>query len=115
MLESRPISPKNIPHVVPSREDCASVYTTLKHELSLGHEIYSIRALRHLLCTKNISIGYTKLTFILGIFGELNILQVEELDGERDIYRFRMVYGRGKANLDDSLLLRRLRCCAGML
>jgi len=115
MLENRPISPKDIPHVVPSREDCASVYTTLKHELSLGHEIYSIRALRHLLRTKNISIGYTKLTFILGIFGELNILQVEELDGERDIYRFRMVYGRGKANLDDSLLLRRLRCCAGML
>jgi len=115
MKEKSPIHPKEIPHVIPTRSDFAFVYTTLKHELSLGHEIYSIRALRHLLGTKNYSVGYTKLTFILGIFDELKILQVEELDPERDVYYFRMVYGRGKANLEDSVLLQRLHFCAGLL
>lgn len=115
MAEKQPISPKEIPYVIPCREDFAMVYTVLKHELSLGHEIYSIRALRHLLKSQKISIGYIKLTFIIKIFGELKILQVEEIAGERDLYHFQMVYGRGKANLENSRILQRLRYCAGMV
>ena len=112
MTENQPIPPKMVPFVLPQRTDFTAVYTTLKHELCLGHEVYSIRALRHLLRSKGIQIGYTKLTFILAVFGELSILRVEELDTERDIYRFQLVYGRGKANLDNSVLLQRLRSCA---
>ncbi len=112
MTASSPLDARVIPFAVPVRADFAAVYSTLKHELTLGHEIYSIRALRHLLRSRNISIGYTKLTFILAVFGELSILRVEEIDPVREIYRFQMIYGREKTSLDRSVILRKLYSCA---
>jgi len=113
MLEKRPLPEREIPYIVPIRTDFTAVYTTLKQEITMGHEVFSIRALRHLLLSRGIRIGYTKLTFILGVFGELSILQVEETDPEREVYRFQLVYGREKANLNSSLLLQRLHGIAG--
>ncbi len=112
MTENRPLDARIVPFAVPVRADFAAVYSTLKHELTLGHEIFSIRALRHLLRSRNIPIGYTKLTFILTVFGELSILRVEEIDPVREIYRFQMVYGREKTSLDHSGVLRKLYSCA---
>ena len=105
-------SGKTALEVIPVRTDFTFVYNTLKHEITLGHEVFSIRALRHLMQNKGVSLGYAKLLFILTIFAELQILQVDELDSERDIFQFRLIFGRPKVNLDNSTILQRLRLCA---
>lgn len=111
--EEKPLAADTLPYVLPVRSDFAAVYSTLKREIKLGHEVYSIRALRHLLRASGIHIGYCKLKFILSVFGELRILNVEIPDEEREIYRFRLVNAQGKTSLDRSVLLQKLRACAG--
>lgn len=93
----------------PDRNDFAAVYSTLKHELHLEHEVFSIRALLHLLKSCGYDIGYVKLKFILKVFEELNLLGINEIDSEREIYRFSYVYVKNKTSLDKSNIFRRLR------
>lgn len=99
--------------VTPNRSECGIVYNTLKHELHLGHEVFSIRALLHLLRTSGYDIPYGKLKMILRVFSELNLIEVKENDSVREIYTFRYVYLQGKTSLDKSVLLQTLQAAAG--
>ncbi len=99
--------------VLPNRSECGIVYNTLKHELHLGHEVFSIRALSHLLRSLGHDISYGKLKCILRAFSELNLLEVKENDPVREIYTFRYVYLQGKTSLDKSSLLQSLQEAAG--
>ena len=99
--------------VLPNRSECGIVYNTLKHERHLGHEVFSIRALSHLLRSLGHDIPYGKLKCILRAFSELNLLEVKENDHAREIYTFRYVYLQGKTSLDKSSLLQSLQEAAG--
>jgi len=98
--------------VLPDRAACGVVYNTLKRELHMGHEVFSIRALSHLLRTSGTPVPYGKLKIILRVFAELRLLQVTETDPVREIYAFQYVYLQEKTSLDRSELLRWLRTAA---
>lgn len=112
MTEERPLRRSWIALAVPERTDCAAVYTQLKREICLGHQVYSIRAMQHLLRGAGVTVTYTKLTLILAVFGELGILRVEEVDPVREVYQIGLNPNSAKTSLDRSLLLQRLRKCA---
>ena len=109
MEEGTPISADLAELVIPERKDFASVYSKLKREICLGHEVYSIRAFRHFLAACGIHMNYGKLKFILRIFDEMRILRVIEADPEREIYHFEYVSTQGKVNLEKSAIMQKLR------
>lgn len=94
---------------VPDRNDFAALYNLLKKELRVEHEVFSIRALAHLLHSCGYMIPYVKLKFMLLIFRELNLIGVEELDAEREIYSFRYIFVKNKTSLDKSNIFRKLK------
>jgi len=94
--------------VIPCRDDFAFVYNLLKRELRLEHEVFSMRALLHLLRISGNPINYVKLKFIIKVFQELNFLGVFEIDD--DIYRFSYVYVKNKTNLERSNIYKKLKC-----
>ncbi len=96
--------------VVPTRDDFAAVYNILKHELRVEHEVFSMRALRHLLKSANIPVGYVKLKLILTVFDELGLLGVNLRESEdAEIYSFRYIEQRGKTPLESSVLYSSLK------
>ena len=99
--------------VVPTHSDFASVYNVLKKELRLEHEVFSIRALTHLLAKLGVKIGYVKLKNIIMIFSELGILEVSEIEGDHETYGFRYVHVKTKANLEDSEILKKMKATLG--
>ena len=99
--------------VIPTHADFASVYNALKKELRLEHEVFSIRALTHLLSKLGVKIGYVKLKNIIMIFRELGILEVSEIEGEHETYGFRYVHVKTKANLDNSEILKKMKATLG--
>ncbi len=105
--------PADVLDILPDRALCGTVYNTLKKELYLGHEVFSIRALSHLLRTLGTPVPYGKLKIILRVFEELRLFQVNEMDPVREIYAFQYVYIQEKTSLDKSELLRWLRSAAG--
>jgi hypothetical protein len=100
--------------LVPTHEDFAAVYSLLRRELRLEHEIFSIRALQHLLRQANVRLGYIKLKYILLTFRELNLLGVKKLDEEHEIYAFKYIYTKGKTNLEKSNIYRKLKSDFGL-
>ena len=94
---------------VPDRNDFAAIYNLLRKELRVEHEVFSVRALSHLLRTCGHLIPYVKLKYILMIFRELNLIGVEELDSEREIYSFRYIFVKNKTSLDKSSIYRKLK------
>lgn len=94
---------------VPDRNDFAAVYNTLKRELRVEHEVFSIRALGHLLKSCGYVIPYVRLKFIIMIFRELNLIGVEEIDHEREIYSFHYIFVKNKTSLDKSNIYRKLK------
>lgn len=114
IISGKPISELNLGKrtpfdIVPSRADFAAVYSLIKQELKVEHEVFSLRALLNLMKTKGIHINYIKLRLILMIFRELNILGVDELNAEKEIFAFRMVYMKNKTNLDLSAIYTKLK------
>ncbi len=97
--------------IVPTREEFGTVYSLLKRELRLEHEVFSIRALLHLLRTGGTPIGYVKLKYILLSLCELELLGVEAVTEteEQEIYAFRYIPTRTKTNLDRSGIYRKLK------
>lgn len=95
--------------IVPVRSDFAAVYSVLKHEILVQHEVFSMRALLHLLKTKGVLLSYVKLKLIMKIFSEMNILRIEEMSAEKDVYYFSLVYMKTKADLNRSLLYGRIK------
>lgn len=99
--------------IVPTRDEFGTVYSTIKRELRVEHEIFSIRALIHLMKTHGVKIGYVKMKYILMTFAELNILNIKKLDDEREVYAFKFVYMDSKTNLDKSNIYKKLKADYG--
>ena len=99
--------------VIPTREDCAAVYSLLRRELRVEHEVFSMRALLNLLASGGSTIGYVKLRFILSILDELNLIGVKLTDEEYEIYTFRYIAQDGKTSLDNSALFCKLKALIG--
>lgn len=95
--------------IVPVRGDFAAVYSVLKHEILVQHEVFSMRALLHLLKTRGVLLSYVKLKLIMKIFSEMNILRIEEMSAEKDVYYFSLVYTKTKVDLNRSLLYGRIK------
>ena len=94
---------------VPTREDFAAVYSLLRRELRVEHEVFSIRALGNLLEANGTRIGYVKLRFIISILDELGLLGVTMTDEEYETFSFRYIAQNGKTSLDSSVLYQRLK------
>lgn len=95
--------------IVPTREDFGAVYNLIKKELRLDHDTFTPRALCHLLYTAGISMRYVKVKYIIRVFQELNILGVDEIEQSGEVYRFKYIYVKNKADLNKSNILRRLK------
>ena len=95
--------------IIPSREDCAAVYKVLRHEYRLENSVIDIRTLmKHIASVPEIRpINYVKLKYILRIFNELMICEVEELNN--DIYRFCIFFNASKTSIDKSSILKKLK------
>ncbi len=97
---------------VPERNDFAAVYSTLRRELRVEHEVYSLRALSHLMLTCGYIIPLSRLRSVIMIFGELHLLGVEMLDREREIYSFTYIPQSAKRDLDTSVIYSRMKARA---
>lgn len=97
--------------IVPTREEFGTVYNLLKRELRLEHEVFSVRALLHLLRTGGTPMNYVKLKFILLSLRELQLLGVEAMaeNEDHEIYAFRYIPTQTKTNLDRSGIYRKLK------
>lgn len=100
---------KDAYETVPSRDDFKTVYNTLRRELRMEHNVFSIRALTKLLAEDGADFKYVKLKLIIKIFQELNLLSVDELDSEREIYMFKYVFVKNKTELEKSNLYRKIK------
>ena len=91
-----------------SRDDFAGVYRFLVSAVRAGNEVMSIRDILYKLSgMKGGEIDYIKLSIIIKVMQELNIIGIVEVDD--DVYRFSVQYRSSKAELEKSNLLRRLR------
>ena len=94
--------------ILPDRNDFAAVYRMILASSRAGINTLSHREI----CAKASSvsehrkIGYIKLKIIIKVLTELNVIGIEERD---EVYTFRLYYNSGKADLEKSSLLRRLR------
>ncbi|MBR6917535.1 MAG: single-stranded-DNA-specific exonuclease RecJ [Clostridia bacterium] len=95
--------------IVPEREDFKTVYNTLRRELRMEHNLFSIRALSKLLSEDGYDYKYVKLKLIIKVFQELKLLSVEELDSDRELYMFKYIFIKTKTDLDKSNLYRKIK------
>ena len=94
--------------IIPTRDDFASVYTTVRREFRLGHDMLSMDVLLSLLNKPDRpNINYIKLKFIIKILNELKICGVEKSDEEH--YRFDVYFSASKTNIEKSSILKMLR------
>ena len=74
----------------------------------MGVDTFTHKELLNKLSTAGTTdIGYVKLKFIIMIFKEMNILQIDEFEDEK--YRFKLHYSTTKKNLSKSSILKKLR------
>lgn len=97
--------------IIPSRDDVGAIYNLLKSELRLEHEVFSIRALRHLIGESGGGIPYAKLRFIIHILNELGLIKAEETDTELEQFEFTYIHVKERKNLEDSILYSTLQKC----
>ena len=92
----------------PEREDFVTAYKFLQNSLHMGVDTFTHKELLNKLSTAGTTdIGYVKLKFIIMIFKEMNILQIDEFEDEK--YRFKLHYSTTKKNLSKSSILKKLR------
>ena len=96
-------------HILPSRDDFATVYRLIVDAVRSGVDTLSVRDIIFKLSVRRDihTIGYIKLLVIIKVMQELNIMGIEEIGEE--VYRFKVQYRAGKTELEKSNLLRRLR------
>ncbi len=95
-------------HILPSRDDCATLYTVLRREYRQGHAAYSERTLLNVVQEAAPGkFNYIKLKFILRIFQELNICGV--MEPQQGYYIFDIYFTPNKTSIDKSSILRKLR------
>lgn len=89
--------------ILPTREDFAEVYKTLRPAVLAGNRIYSIRRLLRLFCGE---VGYPKLKIILSVFSELGLCKVSEPTPDTILLEFEPT--PQKVDLSYSMLLQKL-------
>lgn len=95
-------------NVIPNRDDFAVVYRLIISAVRSGSDTLSLRDILYRLSkTGEKGIDLIKLSIIIKVMQELNIVGIVEL-GE-GVYKFSMQYRSGKAELEKSNLLKRLR------
>lgn len=92
---------------IPTRDDMAVVYTSLRREYQFNHTYFPIRRLLGMLKANGHNIGYIKLKMIIRIMQELQLCEITET-GE-DCYVFDFYYTPAKTSIEKSSLLKRLR------
>ncbi len=101
---------------VPDRDDLAEVYRVLRREYRMGHGVMSERTLMSLLysAAPQRSINYVKLMFVLLIFRELQLCNVEWIaDG---LLGFEIPNCQSKTSIDRSSVLKKLKGqCSGRI
>ena len=112
-----PLGRRTAADIVPTREEFGVVYSLLKRELRLEHEVFSIRALLHLLRSGGTAFNYVKLKFILLSLRELELIAIETLteNEEHELYAFRCIPTKTKTNLDKSGIYRKLKNDFGVI
>ena len=95
-------------NVLPTRDDFALVYTSLRREFRAGHTVFSMQRMMALLPTQDGDpLSYIKLKFIIRIMQELQICEVTE--PSKDCYVFGFRYHTTKTNIEKSSILKRLK------
>lgn len=94
---------------IPTRDDFASVYSLLRNELRMDHEIFSIRALTNLMRSSGVSVGYVKLRIAILVLDEMQLIGAECIDPVLEAYRFTYIRTTEKRNLENSRLIQALR------
>jgi single-stranded-DNA-specific exonuclease len=93
---------------LPSRDDCAAVYTYLRREYRNGQcrciVDYALKAINHECGGK---MNYVKLKYIFEIFNELKICDIRE--SRNDEYFYEVNFQANKTSIDKSSILKRLR------
>ena len=92
---------------IPSRDDCAAVYTLLRREYRNGNSVTDVKSVQRALEQGAVRINYVKLKYIFEIFNELQICDVSELGN--DIYRFEVIFRASRTSIDKSAILKRLK------
>ena len=93
----------------PEREDFVAVYKFLQNSLHAGIDTFTHKDLLTKFSGGNSEreIGYVKLKFMIMVFKEMNLLQIDEFEEEK--YRFKLQYSTTKKNLNKSSILKKLR------
>ena len=93
---------------LPTRDDCAAVYTYLRREYRNGNCSCDVdRTLKALRCEYGNSINYVKLKYIFEILNELKICDV--IERKRDCYDYEVNFRANKTSIDKSSILKRLK------
>ena len=94
--------------IIPTRDDFAVVYTSLRHEFRAGVSVMDMRTILKIVNSSgNSRINYVKLKYILRIMNELKICDVVEID--EDIFRFEFFFNTTKTNIEKSSILKKLK------
>ena len=94
---------------LPERPDFVALYKFVQLSLHNGTDTFTHKDL----CTKvsqsdpRVNLNRIKLKFMIMVFKELNIIDIEEVEDE--VYRFRIHYSAAKRDLSKSSILRRLK------
>jgi len=100
---------KHEDEIFPSRAEFASLYTYIKRKTNSKTAQFSRRELVCGCTLKGENVG-VKLQFMLDVFAEMKLLDVEKQYGDCDVfYNITVRFVRGKVNLDKSLVLKNLR------
>ncbi len=93
--------------VIPERGDFVAVYKFIQNAAHGGSYTFSHRDIcSRLNGVAGCKIGYVKLKFIIMIFREMNIVDIEE---DNEVYTFRLHFSSNKKNLEKSSILKKLR------
>ena len=93
--------------VIPTRDDVAVVFSSLRREFHANHSCFPIRRLLGMLRANGYPIGYIKLEMIIHIMQEICVCDVIEAD--EDYYVFDFCHTPQKTSIEKSELLQRLR------
>lgn len=96
-------------YIIPTREDFALVYNFLLSSARMGREGYRIARLLNDITKGQTesTINYVKLKYIIKVFRELNIIQIEQND--EVTFTFRLTFSKNKTSLDKSVILKKLK------
>lgn len=93
---------------LPDRSDFTAAYRAICRELEAGRDTFAADVSRHIAGAR---MNPIKFRIILSVFAETGILAVDE--PMRDVFRLSLLpRGRGKADLEGSVTMRRLRSAA---